>query len=154
MPVSEEMWSSQMVPGRPLERLREMLGKGRTISTSRFFLEWCGLLLPLNPNFLVTRPRNYKITHAKRVRHKQNATWSDLPAAWTVRSDRTWPRTKTPTDVLECIATCTRSYISDANDSVILHVISFFVCTAAVFFFYCDLCSLCILLFAAIWRIK
>ena len=32
----------------------------------------------------------------------------------------------------------------------LLHFILFFVCTAAVFFFYCDLCSLCILLFAAI----
>jgi len=36
----------------------------------------------------------------------------------------------------------------------LLDVILFFVCTVAVFFFYCDLCSLCILLFAAIWRIK
>ena len=38
--------------------------------------------------------------------------------------------------------------------SYLLHNILFFVCTVAVFFFYCDLCSLCILLFAAIWHVK
>jgi len=36
----------------------------------------------------------------------------------------------------------------------VLRASLFTVCIISVFFFYCDLCSLCILLYAAIWRIK
>jgi len=38
----------------------------------------------------------------------------------------------------------------------LLHIIFLFICSLQLlfFFFYCDFCSLCILLFAAIWRIK
>jgi len=60
-----------------------------------------------------------------------------------------------PTHYLALTATCNAVYILYTGRR--FPVFSLQAVRSAeyyIFFFYCDLCSLCILLFAAIWRIK